>query len=80
MKKLFYRPEGAVCADFIPFCEGGAFELFYLRDWRDEAAFGRGTPWYRISTDDFLHYREHRKPWPGEASRSRISLSLPAAS
>lgn len=59
MKKLFYRPEGAVCADFIPFCEGGAFELFYLRDWRDEAAFGRGTPWYRISTDDFLHYREH---------------------
>ena len=55
MKKLFYRPEGAVCADFIPFCEGGAFELFYLRDWRDEAAFGRGTPWYRISTDDFLH-------------------------
>ncbi len=59
MKKLFYRPEGAVCADFIPFCEGDVFELFYLRDWRDEATFGRGTPWYRISTDDFLHYTEH---------------------
>lgn len=59
MKKLFYRPEGAVCADFIPFCEGGDFELFYLRDWRNEADYGRGTPWYRISTDDFFHYTEH---------------------
>ncbi len=48
-----------MCADFIPFCEGGDFELFYLRDWRNEADYGRGTPWYRISTDDFFHYTEH---------------------
>ncbi|OJY91442.1 MAG: hypothetical protein BGP14_15795 [Sphingobacteriales bacterium 44-15] len=45
--------------DFIPFYANGEFQLFYLHDWRDPQRHGEGTPWYRISTNDFVHFKEH---------------------
>lgn len=59
VEKLFYRPAGAWAADFIPLYARGAFRLFYLHDWRDRDRHGEGTPWYQISTTDFLHFAEH---------------------
>jgi beta-fructofuranosidase len=57
--EFFYRPDGAWAGDFIPLYANGEFQLFYLHDWRDEAAHGEGIPWYRISTTDFVHFKEH---------------------
>ena len=63
MTDFFYRPNGAWAADFIPFYDAdrqdGRFRLFYLLDWRDPANHGEGTPWFQISTDDFVHFTEH---------------------
>lgn len=59
MREFFYRPEGAWAADFIPFYSHGRYHLFYLLDWRDAANHGEGTPWYQISTRDFVHFEEH---------------------
>jgi len=59
IKSFFYKPEGAWAADFIPFCEDGTYHLFYLLDWRDLAQHGEGTPWYQVSTKDFVHFSEH---------------------
>lgn len=56
---IFYRPALGVAADFIPYNQDGRFYLFYLQDWRDPAHFGEGTPWYLLSTADFIHYTEH---------------------
>lgn len=58
-KDFFYRPAGAWAADFVPFYAKGKYQLFYLHDWRDHAKFGEGTPWYLISTNDFVNYTEH---------------------
>jgi beta-fructofuranosidase len=58
-REFFYRPVGAWAADFIPFYDKGHFHLFYLHDWRDIPNHGEGTPWYQISTDDFVHFTEH---------------------
>ena len=58
MRDFFFSPVGAVAADFIPFYEGGQFRLFYLQDFRNHAEKGEGTPWYRVDTEDFVHYRE----------------------
>lgn len=59
MSELFYRPADAWAADFIPFYDGERFRLFYLLDWRDRDGHGEGTPWYQISTTDFVHFEEH---------------------
>ena len=59
MQNFFYRPSGAWAADFIPFYKDGRFHLFYLQDWRDAEQHGEGTPWYQISTTDFVHFTEH---------------------
>jgi beta-fructofuranosidase len=56
---FFYKPEDAWAADFIPLYENGRFHLFYLHDWRDIPGHGEGTPWYQISTADFVHFQEH---------------------
>jgi len=61
---LFFKPTGAWAGDFIPLCTGGRFHLFYLLDWRDPAGHGEGTPWYRVSTDDFVHFTEHGEMLP----------------
>lgn len=56
---FFYRPKDAWAADFIPLYANGEFQLFFLLDWRDVPGHGEGTPWYRISTTDFVHFKEH---------------------
>ncbi len=57
--EFFYRPKDAWAADFIPYYSGGKFHLFFLLDWRDIAAHGEGTPWYQVSTTDFVHFEDH---------------------
>lgn len=63
-RDFFYRPAGAWAADFIPFYQNGRFHLFYLLDWRDQAGHGEGTPWYQVSTTDFVHFTEHGEMLP----------------
>jgi beta-fructofuranosidase len=58
-REFFYRPQNAWAGDFIPFYKDGRFHLFHLLTWRDERGHGEGTPWYQISTDDFVHFAEH---------------------
>ncbi len=58
MEKLFYRPDNAWFADAIPFYEDGLFHIFYLLDWRDPAKYGIGTPWYQVTTRDFVKFRD----------------------
>ncbi len=57
-RDFFYKPENAWAADFIPLYADGAFQLFYLLDWRNEAEHGEGTPWYRVTTNDFVNFQE----------------------
>ena len=58
MNRLFYHPEDAWFADAIPFYEDGLFHIFYLLDWRDPERHGIGTPWYRVTTKDFVHFQD----------------------
>lgn len=61
---MYYRPESSVAADVIPFYRGNAYQLFYLRDFRNEEnfkdieRFGEGTPWYLLETKDFVNFAE----------------------
>ena len=59
MTSFFYKPDNAWSADFIPFYQNGRYHLFYLLDWRDRPGHGEGTPWYQLSTQDFVHFTEH---------------------
>lgn len=63
-RDFFYRPTNAWAADFIPFYDKGEYQLFYLHDWRNVNNFGEGTPWYLISTNDFVNYTEHGEVLP----------------
>ncbi|HLK29360.1 MAG TPA: glycoside hydrolase family 32 protein [Puia sp.] len=63
-KDFFYKPSNAWAADFIPLFAEGKFQLFYLLDWRDADNHGEGTPWYRISTNDFVNFTEHGEMLP----------------
>lgn len=63
-RDFFYRPENAWAGDFIPLYAEGKFQLFYLLAWRDDETHGEGTPWYRISTTDFVNYEEHGEMIP----------------
>ena len=56
---IFYKPHNAWLADVIPFYDEGRFRLFYLHDWRNKDKYGEGTPWYQISTSDFINFTEH---------------------
>lgn len=58
IKPVFYRPNEGVCADFIPFFDEGEFKLFYLRDFKNEEKYGKGTPWYLITTKDFIDFAD----------------------
>ena len=64
MDRLFYQPEKGAACDFIPYYENGIFYLFYLRDYRDPARCGEGTPWHLITTRDFMHFEEHGEVLP----------------
>jgi beta-fructofuranosidase len=55
---LFYQPNDGVAADFIPFYWNGEFHLFYLKDYRDIGGHGEGTPWFHLSTRDFVHFQD----------------------
>ena len=70
-REFFYRPECAWAADFIPFYKDGTFHLFYLLDWRDPHKHGEGTPWYQISTRDFVHFTEHGEMLPRGTPREQ---------
>ena len=63
-RDFFYRPSGAWAADFIPFYWQGKFYLFHLLDWRDKAKDGEGTPWYLVTTRDFVNFVEHGEMLP----------------
>ena len=52
----FYGPEDGVAADFVPFFWRGAYHLFYLKDYRDEARHGQGTPWFHLVSQDLLQF------------------------
>lgn len=58
-RDFFYRPVNAFAADFIPFYTRGKYFLYYLHDWRNPKKFGGGTPWYLITSQDFVHFTEH---------------------
>jgi len=62
--RIFFRPEKSVAADFIPFWWKGVYHLFYLRDWRDPANHGEGTPWWHIVTRDFVHFEDWGEALP----------------
>jgi beta-fructofuranosidase len=55
---IFYRPADGVAADFIPFYHNGKYHLFYLKDYRDAAGHGEGTPWFQIVTEDFVAFED----------------------
>lgn len=57
-KTIFYRAADGFTADVIPFFDRGEFHLFYLHDYRNRQLHGEGTPWYRISTKDFVSFDE----------------------
>jgi beta-fructofuranosidase len=58
-KLVFYRPQDGFTADIIPFYDKGSFHLFYLHDYRNITQHGEGTPWYQLSTKDFVNYVEY---------------------
>jgi beta-fructofuranosidase len=58
MSELFYRPQNAFLADVIPFYWQGEYHLFYLKDWRNPAEHGEGTPWYHLVTRDFVTFND----------------------
>lgn len=55
---FFYRPQNAWAADFIPLYNKGEFQLIYLLDWRNHEKNGEGTPWYLITSKDFVNFTE----------------------
>jgi beta-fructofuranosidase len=63
-RDFFYKPVNAWAADFIPLYDNGEFQLFYLLDWRDKEKHGEGTPWYRVTTKDFVNFTEHGEVLP----------------
>lgn len=63
-RSFFYRPENAWAADFIPMYAEGKFQLFYLLDWRNAEKYGEGTPWFRLTTTDFVNFTEHGEVIP----------------
>lgn len=65
---IFYCPPtengGGVAADFIPFYWQGEYHIFYLRDYRNAEKHGEGTPWFHLSTRDFVNFTDHGEAIP----------------
>ena len=55
---VFYKPENAWAADFIPFYWQGQHHLFYLKDYRDPEGVGPGVDWFHIATSDFVNFED----------------------
>jgi len=64
MSALFYKPADGWLADVIPFYDEGEFKLLYLKDWRDKDAYGEGTPWFLLGTQDFVRFTEYGEVLP----------------
>lgn len=56
---LFFKPKDGWAADVIPFFWRGEYHLFYLKDYRDEATHGLGTPWEHLGTRDLVRFTEY---------------------
>ena len=54
-EKLFFRPEDGWTGDFIPYCEGNTFYLFYLKTTQPDVPF-EDVGWHCVRTDDFVHF------------------------
>jgi beta-fructofuranosidase len=61
---IFYKPADGWAADCIPFFWQGEYHLFYLKDYRDEAGHGPGTPWFHLGTRDFVHFTDYGEALP----------------
>ena len=61
---VYYKPTDGWTGDFIPFYWNGEYHLFYLKDYRDKATHGEGTPWFHLSTRDFVHFTDHGEAIP----------------
>ena len=59
MQQINYKPANGWAADFIPFYWKGEYHLFYLKDYRDIAGHGEGTPWCHLVTRDFVNFVDH---------------------
>lgn len=64
MREFFYKPEDGWTGDFIPFYKDGLYYLFYLKDYRDRENHGEGTPWFLVTTADFVHFEEQGEVIP----------------
>lgn len=64
MNRIFYRSKNGCTGDVIPFYDKGTFYLFYLHDFRNHDVYGEGTPWYYLTTKDFVTYEEHGEVIP----------------
>lgn len=58
MKRLFFKPDYGWPADAIPYYDNGLFHIFYLLDYRNPEKHGEGTPWFKITTKDFVTYED----------------------
>lgn len=61
---LFFKPDDGWAADFIPFYWQGEYHLFYLKDYRDKANHGEGTPWFHVGTRDNVHFVDYGEALP----------------
>ena len=65
---LFFRPDDGVAGDFVPFYADGLWHLFYLKDYRDPARHGEGTPWFHLVSRDLVHYEDWGEALPRGAA------------
>jgi beta-fructofuranosidase len=61
---IFYKPSDGWAADVIPFYWKGEYHLFYLKDYRDRAGRGEGTPWWHLGTRDFVSFSDYGEALP----------------
>jgi beta-fructofuranosidase len=61
---IFFKPDDGWAGDFIPFYWQGEYHLFYLKDYRDKANHGEGTPWFHLGTRDFVHFTDYGEALP----------------
>lgn len=61
---IFYKPQDGVAADFIPFLWDDGYHLFYLKDYRDPAGHGDGTPWFQLVSRDFVSFEDWGESLP----------------
>jgi len=61
---IFFKPDDGWVGDLIPFYWEGEYHLFYLKDYRDKEGYGEGTPWFHLSTRDFVTFTDHGEAIP----------------